>query len=76
MDKTATEMGEKLQAVTLAKSVVICLHYCYVHLHSVYRSNVEADLTIEKQWRTSLQVRTYYTAMQLNIFNIVLQASQ
>ena len=23
----------------------------------MYRSNVEADLTIEKQWRTSLQVR-------------------
>ena len=25
----------------------------------MYRSNVEADLTIEKQWRTSLQVCMY-----------------
>ena len=56
MDKTAREIGEKLQAITLAKSVVyIDTAYTYF----AYRSNVEADLTIEKQWRTSLQVFTY-----------------
>jgi len=55
MDKTAREMGEKLQAVTLAKSVDNALLHTLI-LYFTYRSNVEADLTIEKQWRTSLQV--------------------
>ena len=59
LEKTAREMGEKLQAVTLAKSVKYYMMMILYYMLYLYRSNVEADLTIEKQWRTSLQVCMY-----------------
>ena len=49
--------------VTLqGKYIIFCSVIYYilmVYIIHIHRSNIETDLTIEKQWRTSLQVCVY-----------------